>query len=43
MLKVQYNMSERRNFLLLAVGMGVIGTIIGVVTILNSASELLTP
>lgn len=40
---IHHNMPERKNFLLLAVGMGVIGIIIGAVTIWNSVSELFTP
>ncbi len=36
-------MAERKNFLLMAVGMGVIGIIIGAYTIWNMATELLSP
>jgi hypothetical protein len=43
MLKEHHNMPERKNFLLLAIGMGVVGIIIGSVTIWNMASDLLKP
>ena len=43
MLKVHHDMPERKNFLLLAVGMGIVGIIIGAVTIWNVVSELSTP
>ena len=43
MLKVHHNMAERKNFLLLAIGMGVIGIIIGGVTISNMVTDLLVP
>jgi len=36
-------MPERKNFLLMAIGMGVIGIIIGAITIWNMASDLLIP
>jgi hypothetical protein len=36
-------MPERKNFLLLAIGMGVAGIIIGGITIWNMASDLLKP
>jgi len=36
-------MPERKNFLLLAIGMGAIGIIIGAVTIWNMAVDLLKP
>jgi len=36
-------MPERKNFLLLAIGLGVIGIIIGGYTIWNTASELIFP
>ena len=36
-------MAERKNFLLLAIGVGVAGIIIGGITIWNMASDLLTP
>jgi len=36
-------MAERKNFLLLAIGMGVIGIIIGGVTIYNMVTDLLVP
>jgi len=36
-------MAERKNFLLLAIGMGVIGIIIGGVTISNMVIDLLVP
>ncbi len=43
MLKVDHNMAERKNFLLLAIGMGIIGIIIGGVTISNMVTDLLVP
>jgi hypothetical protein len=43
MLKEHHNMPERKNFLLLAIGMGAIGIIIGVVTIWNMATSLFNP
>jgi hypothetical protein len=36
-------MAERKNFLLMAIGLGVVGVIIGAYTIWNAASELFTP
>jgi hypothetical protein len=36
-------MAEKKNFLALAVGLGIVGIIIGAITIWNTASELLTP
>jgi len=36
-------MPEKKNFLLLAIGMGVAGIIIGGITIWNMASDLLKP
>jgi hypothetical protein len=36
-------MAEKKNFLALAVGLGIVGVIIGAVTIWNSVSELLAP
>jgi hypothetical protein len=36
-------MPEKKNFLLLAIGMGGVGIIIGAITIWNSISELSTP
>jgi len=36
-------MAERKNFLLLAIALGVFGVIIGGYTIWNSVSELLSP
>jgi hypothetical protein len=36
-------MAERKNFLLLAIGMGIIGIIIGGVTISNMVTDLLVP
>jgi len=36
-------MAERKNFLLLAIGMGAIGIIIGGITIFNMATDLLLP
>ena len=41
--KVSTNMAEKKNFLLMAIGLGVIGIIIGAYTIWNSAAELFTP
>jgi len=41
MLKEHHNMAERKNFLLLAIGMGAIGIIIGVITVLNVIINLL--
>jgi len=43
MLKVLRNMAEKKNFLLLAIGMGAIGIIIGGVTISNMVTDLLSP
>jgi hypothetical protein len=34
-------MAERKNFLLLAIGLGVVGVVIGTVTIWNMISDLL--
>jgi len=36
-------MTERKNFLILAIGLGVIGVIIGGITIWNAANSLLQP
>jgi hypothetical protein len=36
-------MAERKNFLLLAIGLGIFGILIGGITIWNSASELFLP
>jgi hypothetical protein len=36
-------MSEKKNFLILAIGMGVIGVIIGGYTIWNMVNEVLNP
>ena len=36
-------MPEKRNFLLLAMGIGAAGIIIGIITIMNFASDLLGP
>jgi len=36
-------MPERKNFLLLAIGMGAVGIIIGVITLWNMATDLLKP
>jgi hypothetical protein len=36
-------MPEKKNFLLLAIGMGISGVIIGGITIWNMASDLLKP
>ncbi len=41
--KVHHNMAERKNFLLLAIGLGFVGIIIGAVTIWNTVSDLLNP
>jgi len=43
MFKIHHNMPERKNFLLLAIGMGFVGIIIGAITIWNSVSELFMP
>jgi len=43
MLKEHHNMPERKNFLLLAIGMGVIGIIIGGITIWNMTASLFNP
>ncbi len=43
MLKVLRNMAEKKNFLLLAIGMGTIGIIIGGITISNMVTDLLSP
>jgi len=43
MLKVLRNMAEKKNFLLLAIGMGAIGIIIGGITISNMVTDLLSP
>jgi len=37
------NMPERKNFLLMAIGLGIMGIIIGGYTIWNSVSELFSP
>ncbi len=36
-------MAEKRNFLILAIGLGVVGIIIGGITIWNFANSLLEP
>jgi len=36
-------MAEKRNFLILAIGLGVVGVIIGGVTIWNLANSLIEP
>jgi len=36
-------MPEKKNFLILALGMGAIGVIIGVITIWNMLDEVLNP
>jgi len=41
MLKIYHNMAERKNFLLFAIGVGIIGMIIGSITIWNMISDLL--
>jgi len=43
MLKEHHNMPERKNFLLLAIGMGAIGIIIGGITIWNMTTSLFNP
>jgi len=43
MLKEHHSMPERKNFLLLAIGMGAIGIIIGTITIWNMAVDLFKP
>ena len=40
---VQVEMAEKKNFLILAIGMGVIGVIIGGITIWNLVNETLSP
>ncbi len=41
--KVYHNMAERKNFLLLAIGMGGVGIVIGAITIWNMVSDILAP
>jgi len=41
MLKVHHNMAERKNFLLLAIGLGIAGVVIGTVTVWNMIFDLL--
>jgi len=41
MLKVHRKMAERKNFLLLAIGLGVVGVVIGTITIWNMLADLL--
>ena len=41
--KVVKKMAEKKNFLILAIGLGVIGVIIGGITIWNVASDLIEP
>ncbi len=36
-------MAEKRNFLILAIGLGAVGVIIGAVTIWNYANNVLSP
>jgi hypothetical protein len=36
-------MAERKNFLLLAIGVGVAGVVIGTITIWNMVNEILNP
>ena len=36
-------MAEKKNFLVLAIGLGIIGVIIGAITMWNAASELVAP
>jgi len=36
-------MAEKRNFLILAMGLGAVGVIIGAITIWNYANNLLVP
>ena len=36
-------MPEKKNFLILAIGLGVVGIIIGAITIWSTASDLLQP
>ena len=40
--KAIHNMAERKNFLLLAIGMGAAGIIIGGITIWNMITDLLS-
>jgi len=42
MYKAIHNMAERKNFLLLAIGMGAAGIIIGGITIWNMITDLLS-
>ena len=42
MLKI-FEMAEKKNFLIMAIGFGALGIIIGGYTIWNSVSELFTP
>ncbi len=41
MFKEHHNMPERKNFLLLAIGMGAIGIIIGAITMWNMVLDML--
>jgi hypothetical protein len=41
MLKVHHNMAERKNFLLVAIGIGIMGIVIGSITIWNMISDVL--
>ena len=43
MLIVHHNMAERKNFLTLAIGMGIVGIIIGGITMFNMVTDLLSP
>jgi hypothetical protein len=43
MLKAHHNMAERKNFLLLAIGMGGVCTVIGVYTMWNMVLDVLGP
>jgi len=36
-------MAERKNFLALAIGMGIVGIIIGGITMFNMVTDLLSP
>jgi hypothetical protein len=43
MLKVLHKMAERKNFLLFAIALGVVGIIIGGITIWNIVSDMIKP
>jgi len=41
MLKIYHSMAERKNFLLFAIGIGIIGVVIGSITIWNMILDVL--